>query len=390
MRSLLVVYGCLLFSLTSFAQDTLKVVNWNMEYFGDNASQLPEEMDKSRTIMNNLSADIYALVEVVNVDSLYSLTKSLNDNFDFVVSSYGSFATSPSDPDYESAQKLAFVYRTSKVKNVTARALLDNSVGNAYYNWASGRYPFYVTADVKYNSNQWQELKFVILHAKANADNKSCLRRYEGGLELKDSLDKNMPNDKIIILGDFNDDFDNSICGGPSNYEYFVKDSTGNNYYIFPTLPLSRQGLASIYGYPSFLDHVILSNEMSNDYIPGSALMLKDEVESWVTDYTRYVSDHYPVETFYTLTTPTSANNISSNHVAIYPNPANDYFIIKTTISSGFNEYILYGVDGKILKHGNIDNNIIQIDTQNIMEGFYFIKLLGSESTTMPLTISHH
>lgn len=386
------LFACCFFLLSSvsFAQDTFKVVNWNMEYFGDFASQLPEEMDKSRTIMNHLDADVYALVEIVNTDSLQSLVSSLDSDYDFVVSPYGSFATSPSDPDYASAQKLAFVYRISKVRNVTARAFLDNSVGNAYYNWASGRYPFLVTAEVNYNNNQWQEIKFIIVHAKAMADNKSCLRRYEGGLEMKDSLDKNFPNDKFIVLGDFNDDFDVSICGGPSNYVYFVNDSTGNNYYLFPTLPLSRAGLASIYDYPGFIDHVILSNEMINDYIPGSAHLLKNEVLNWVTDYNQYVSDHFPVETFYTFTPPvTATSEVTLTPPKIFPNPAQDRLFIQCNRADEFQQYFLYSVDGKRVLQGAIDADLTPLNIKELTAGFYFIKLMGKGNCTLPLTITH-
>ena len=65
---------------TSQPQDTLEIVNWNLEFFGDTPSDLPEEMIKTKTIMDSLDADIYALVEIVNTDSLNRLVQSLQGN----------------------------------------------------------------------------------------------------------------------------------------------------------------------------------------------------------------------------------------------------------------------------------------------------------------------
>lgn len=120
--------GILLFCSTVFSPlvysaplDSLKVVNWNLEFFGDIASQRAKEMKGTRTIMNHLNADIYALEEVVNVDSLHSLVQSINGNYQYLISPFGSFASSPSSNDYASAQKLAFIYRSEKVRNVSGR-----------------------------------------------------------------------------------------------------------------------------------------------------------------------------------------------------------------------------------------------------------------------------
>jgi hypothetical protein len=378
-RAVFIGFLICIFSVASKAMDTLKVVNWNLEWFGDNTSDLPQEIDKSRIIINKLHADVLALVEVVNVDSMHSLTASLDSNYSFIISDFGSFADDASDADYAGAQKLVFMYRTKKLRNVSGRAFLKTSSGNAYYNWSSGRYPFFVTAEVKDQSGGWQPIKFVVLHAKANSDNKSCSRRYEGSLEMKDSLDKYYPNDKLMVLGDFNDDFDVSICGGTSNYSNFVNDSAGSNYYYAPTLPLSLQGISTINGYTSFIDHVLLSNELKQDYVPGSAQVLKTEVNTWVSNYTAGVSDHYPVRTSYILSQSTKTADISIQHavVNLYPNPATDFLMVERHDNS-HERFEIFTANGKKVADGNLDEKITTIPVLNWCKGVYFIKLTGS------------
>jgi hypothetical protein len=49
-------------------------------------------------------------------------------------------------------------------------------------------------------------------------------------LVLKDSLDVNYPDANIILLGDYNDDVDQSvIAGNPSSYQKLVEDTARYN-----------------------------------------------------------------------------------------------------------------------------------------------------------------
>jgi len=363
--------------------DTLDVINWNLEFFGDNSSELPEEMIKVKTIMQALDADVYALTEVVNTDSLNSLVQSLN-GYNYVVSPFGSFAGTPSSSQYESAQKLAFVYRTSMVRNVSGRALLKSSTA-AYNYWASGRFPYLVSAEVLGRDNQWQQFQFVIIHAKANSDYSSCFRRYSGALEMKDTLDTYFANDRIIILGDFNDDLDISICASftESNYAEFVKDSVDANSYASLTLPLSVAGVSSIAGYSSFLDHVIVSNEVRPYYVAGSAEMLKDKVNSLVSSYSSYVSDHFPVRTKFVLEQPLSTDAFTTRRdFTVYPIPASDRLQI-SDVKGAYSSYELLSTDGKVLAVGTISGAITNLSVDQLSTGYYFLRLYGKGKTTV-------
>lgn len=345
----------------NFAQsapgDTLDVVNWNLEWFADGQTHdASRQVAKAVQLMNIMDADVYALCEIVNTDSLQSLVSRLNGDYDYIVSQFGSFAYDPGSPGYASAQKLALVYRKSVVRNAKGRALLRSSQ-NAYYNFSSGRFPFLVETEVKSQNGSWKPVSFIVLHAKAYSDYSSCQRRLWGANEMKDTLDTYFSNDRFLVAGDFNDDLAGTICGpgNTSTYINIVKDSTDNNSYHSPTLPLSLSGEYSIEGFSNLIDHVVASNEMYACYVAGSARSLRTKVQSWVSDYESDVSDHYPILTRYVLDNVTTAVGHADPEAGfrIFPNPAREQIHIRWKGNTAV-IYTVQGMDGRILLSGTL------------------------------------
>lgn len=290
---------------------TLEIVNWNIEWFGSSANgpandSLQEQNVKK--IFQNIGADLYALVEIVDTTRLGNVVRSM-PGYSYVVSNYGSHTnpTVTGDGPLSEAQKLGFVYKTSMFSNITTTPLLNlatNTAGDAasknYDNWSSGRYPFMMNADVTLHGIT-KNIKFIVIHAKANTSPTvtSYNRRKEGADSLYKLLNTTYPTDNIIILGDFNDDFDSTITSGITpritSYSSFVNDSVN---YPTLTLPLSRVGKKSSLSFSDMIDHVVVSNEMRPFYISGSASVLTD-VTSLVSNYGSTTTDHYPVYSRY-------------------------------------------------------------------------------------------
>ena len=297
--------------------NTLDVVNWNIEWFGATGTGFgPVNKDLQeinvKTILRNLNADLYAFSEIVDTNRLKRVTDSLGSDFGYAVADYGSYATDASDPDYAGAQKNGFIFNKNIFSNITTRGLLrhhavaQDSVNAAYW-WASGRFPYLLNANVTLGGVT-RNMNFIVIHAKANTGNpaeqiEAYERRKLGAHALKDTLDLQFPNARIILLGDFNDDLDRTIAPTTgadtlSSYQVFVADSVGDNHYGAPTLALSLKGASSTASFPNVIDHVILSNEMKADYISRSAA-IKTDVAALVTNYANTTSDHYPVLTRY-------------------------------------------------------------------------------------------
>lgn len=296
-------------NFTGTSLRTLKVVNWNLEWFGSTEAGLgPNNKDLQQqnvtTVLNTLKADVYALVEIVDTLRFKNLAESLPGNYGYVVNTYGSYADDVNDPDYAGAQKLGFIYNKDVVKKLSSRPLLQASSGNAYNSWASGRYPFLMQAEVTLNGAT-SVVDFIVIHAKANTGNaadkiEGYQRRKAGADELKDSLDAAFPNSRIIILGDMNDDFDKTITTemAPitvSSYSSFLNDAAN---YTPITLPLSLTGNSSTASFPDMIDHVITSSEMSIAYVQNSAKVFRD-VLTLINGFASTTSDHFPIITKY-------------------------------------------------------------------------------------------
>ena len=290
---------------------TLEVVNWNVEWFGSTSNGPTNDVQQEqnvRTILQNIGADIYGLVEVVSEARLASVVASM-PGYSYVISNYGSHTnTNESNPSpLGEAQKLAFVYKTALFSNVSTTALLSlgiNSPGDisttSYNNWASGRFPFMLTADVTLNGVT-KTMRFVLVHAKANTSptTESYNRRKAGADELHALLNSTYGSDNVIMLGDYNDDLDFTITDGinPPTTSYVAFTSDGSNY-GFATLPLSQAGKKSTVSYNDVIDHVTFSNELGTSYISNSATILTDAA-NLVINYASTTSDHYPVFTRY-------------------------------------------------------------------------------------------
>lgn len=335
-------------SLTGTSLRTLKVVNWNLEWFGSTESGLGPnnkelQQQNVQTILNTLKADVYAMVEVVDTLRFKNLAASLSGNYGYVVNTYGSYADDVNDPDYAGAQKMGFIYNKDVVKKLSSRPLLQASTGNAYNSWASGRFPFLMQAEVTLNGAT-STVEFIVIHAKANTGNtadkiEGYERRRAGAAELKDSLDAFFPNSRIIILGDMNDDFDRTITTemAPvtiSSYSSFLNDAAN---YTPVTLPLSLSGNSSTASFPDMIDHVITSSEMSIAYVQNSAKVYRD-VLTLVNSFASTTSDHFPIITKYDwryFSKPT----ISVTDLGFFTDPGqcSATITLPTPVATGFN-----------------------------------------------------
>ena len=291
---------------------TLEVVNWNLEWFGSTDPSLGPTNDalqeqNVRTILQNIGADIYGLVEVVDTARLGNIVRNSMPGYSYIIGNYGSHVNPP-DPTggpVTEAQKEAFVFKTSIFSNITTRPLINNQniSSTSYNNWSSGRYPFLMTADVTLNCVT-KRINFILIHAKANTSPTatSYTRREASANELHDTLMTYFPNDKVIILGDFNDDLDQSITAGftTTSYHSFTTDNAN---FFSPTLALSLAGKKSTVSFNDMIDHVMLTNDLQPYYMASSANVLTD-VAGLVTNYASTTTDHYPVFTRYQFEAP--------------------------------------------------------------------------------------
>lgn len=377
--------------------NTLEVVNWNIEWFGSTANG-PSNKDLQQaniqTILNSIKADVYAFTEVVDIARLNAVASQLPDGpYSVKVSEFGSYADNPADPDYPSAQKLAFVYKTNLLSNVVVSDLFrctqaENCPG--FTPWSSGRFPYVLDADVTLNGVT-KHVKFILIHGKANTAPTltSYNRRKAASDQLKAELDANEPNSNFILLGDFNDDLNKTITADAgttlTSYSAFTAYADSVNYPAL-TLPLSRAGFRSTVGYSSVIDNVIVSNEMFPYNIAGTTAILSS-VAGLVTNFGSTTTDHYPVLTRYSFdnVTSTKAAAFSNAKLDVYPNPVTNRITLSVPDAGKALQLQVSSIDGRqvVSTTGSLEQLNKQLNQQlsTFKAGMYLIKVTGEKES---------
>lgn len=364
---------------------TLDVVSWNVEWFGS-PSNGPADDNLQETnvkkILRWLDADLYGMVEVVDTMRFRRVVDSLgNTEFGFVIAPFCSGNTTGTGGGWLTGQKEAFIYRKSIFSNVTTRGLLRNS-SNAYTNWASGRFPYLISATVTINGIS-KNMNFIVIHGKAGSTASDYDRRLAGAQELKDSLDAQFSNTNNYIIGDFNDALNTTIYPGASvtSYISIVMDSTDADHYKSITLPLGAAGQTSMINFPNVVDNHVISNEIEPFYIPNSA-QIKTDVTTIVSDFVtaHNTTDHYPIFSKYNLAAVvTGVSNVSPNELGIkvYPNPFTQNIYITASKALTNVQLRLVNIDGQILQtmsYGFITaGSTVQPLFPSMAKGIYFL-----------------
>lgn len=265
--------------------DTLEAVTWNLKWFGDTRQGPSDDRRQTKNILqvtDSLKADLYAFEEVYDQGALDSLVKYMQGYHGFVATAY------PRD------QHTSFVYNTQTIDSVSSGIITE---GQDEHDWASGRYPFYFSFKYHFNGTT-VPIYAVAIHAKAGSGKDDYDRRKAAAQSLYTYLTNQKPDAKIIFLGDYNDDVDESIYNGAETpYQPFVGDQ---NHYLVVSKSLSDSHQASETNYPSTIDHITISNELFPFYVNGSVAVFQ-HAEDFISNYGNSTSDHYPVWAKFTV-----------------------------------------------------------------------------------------
>lgn len=356
--------------------ETFDIVSYNLEFFGSNVvgstgSEFGPiddalQIENVAKVMNKLNADVYVVQEVSDEPSLDLLIQKISINgktFDKSVSPAWSYSFAPADPLFPN-QKLVVLYNTQTTKVNKTRVMfsdlyddiragkttLPNYPSSSSSFFASGRLPYLVNVETNINGVK-KEINLIDLHGRANSGtdiSKYNMRKYDAEF-LKDSLDVEFPNANFMILGDYNDDVDVSVISpNPSSYQKMVEDT---NRYNALTLGISKAGAYSYLASGGFLDHIIISNELTDQYVPNSVAVYDPRLD--IAKYVNTTSDHGPVIARFEL----KKKEQTIDFPAITVSEAITSYDLTATATSGLNVTYISS-DETIAK---INNNTIQI-----------------------------
>lgn len=277
------------------SSSTLDFGTWNIEWFGSTSNGPTDEtlqLQNVRDVIAGTDLDIWGVQEVVDTTHFRKLVNALPGYGSLIASD----ATVTDGPAYYSQfsgteQKVGIIYKTANATVQSARVILT-----AYDYEFAGRPPLEIKLSTTLNGTT-ESLVLIVLHATAGSTTDDRDRRLAASNALKSYLDSTYPTQKVLVIGDFNDDVDVSITQGTTSpYKNFVDDAAR---YVFPTKALSDAGFRSTVGYSDMVDHHLATNEKHSAYVAGSAEVLRPD--QYIASYGTTTSDHYPVMTRYTL-----------------------------------------------------------------------------------------
>lgn len=271
---------------------TLDVAGWNIEWFGSTTNGPSNETlqaSNARDVISGTDFDVWGVAEITDQAAWNSLESSLTGYTGFLAGE--SIVTSGSTYYSSTEQKVGILYKSSLATLVGARIILT-----AHDADFAGRPPLEVKLNVTLNGVT-EQVVVIVLHMKAFNDLSSWQKRQNASSALKSYLDSTYPTQKVIVVGDWNDDVDTSITSGQASpYQNFVDDAAD---YAFPTRALSLAGVSSTTSYSDMIDHHLDTNELYATLVPGSTEVYR--VDAYVSSYDATTSDHYPVLSRYTF-----------------------------------------------------------------------------------------
>ncbi|NQV15693.1 T9SS type A sorting domain-containing protein, partial [bacterium] len=232
-----------------------------------------------------------------------------------------------------------------------------------------------------------------------NPDDEETRRFYATNL-LKEYIDIHFPDENVIVLGDLND----VLSDSPENNVFqLVLDDVDN--YLFTDYEIAM-GDVSNWSYPtwpSHLDHILVTNELFDDFENESSVITTIKIDEYLTggwwEYDTNISDHRPVALKLEMNSNLGISDLTLPipHFSNYPNPFNP----STTIQYELPElstvvlsiYDIRGREVRTLLEGTkppgsyeVQWNGVDNSGNPVSTGVYFCRLqAGSYSKTIKM-----
>jgi endonuclease/exonuclease/phosphatase family metal-dependent hydrolase len=240
----------------------LWVMCWNLQTF-PKAVSTPAHVAQ---LLGGTAADVVGVEEIQEQDAFADLDARLPD-YEGVLASNG-----------DGYSRVGLLYRPGSVQVDQVQTLF---LGDAD---AFPRPP--LAAHVV---GQGVELTVVVVHLKAQGDATSEARRRDAVRKLETWMSAR-PDQRVIVIGDWNDEV--TDVGAENVFAPLLDKADA---YTVLTLPLAQAGESTYIPFPSFIDHMVMTDNALPEWGGGATFVLHlDETDSV---YRQIVSDHRPVLT---------------------------------------------------------------------------------------------
>ena len=352
----------------SFGTDaSFEVITWTVEWFPKNGQST---VDSVSQIIEALDVDVLALQEISDTVLLKLMVDSLDGYETYFESSW--FAG------------LAYIYKTD---SVVINDIYEIYTTNPYWS-PFPRSPMVMDLNFR-NEN------FIIInnHFKccgdglfdfADSDDEE-FRRYEASTLLKEYIDTNHPNKKVIVLGDLNDILTDVV--DHNVFQTFIDDT---NNYLFADMAIA-QGSSSDWSYPSWpshIDHLLITNELFVEFENENSDIQTIPVDAFLSggfgEYDANISDHLPVGLKVQIAvSPIGLDDQNLSTLTVSPNPSNGFVNFSLEANFSTCQIEIWNISGQIVNTLEVlkGQNIVQWNTENIETGIYYASVKSSDKT---------
>ena len=346
----------------SFGTDTtFEVMTWNIEWFPKNGQIT---VDYVSQIIQALDIDLIALQEIDDKSYFVEMVENLDGWDGYYV-----------DSEYSG---LAYIYKSDEIEVLDIFEIYTTL-------WrAFPRAPLVMEMNYK-NEN----MIIINNHLKCCGDEILNLndpwdeetRRFDACNLLEQYIYSNYPNDRVIMLGDFNDIL---IDNQANNVFMAFLDDAGN--YLFPDMDIAEGSSSgwSYPGWPSHIDHILITNELFDEFEDDNsdirAIKIDEYLDGGLYEYDANISDHRPVAMKFIGSGNAGYNDAAFHKVNLcnYPNPFKNLTTISFDPIPEDAEIEIYNMNGQKIQYFSIikDQSSIVWNTGHLPEGVFYARFI--------------
>jgi len=339
----------------------LEIANWNLNWLGKigyGPSNEKLQQNNILDVINKSEIDIWTVCEVSN-----------NFVFDSMMQQLPAYAYSICN--YLPEQKTAVIYKKSLFKLIKSE-LLGTQQKDSF---STLRFPFQVTLKPLVPMGI-DTLFLIALHLKANIGNSTELlsaynSRIRSGQWLKMYLNQQHHKNFCMVLGDWNDDIDESIYNGlPSPFAPMLELGFD---FTFVTKTFSDNHIGTTTSYPEAIDHQLISKPLKSYYIANSTKRFT--LNQYIPNYSSTTSDHYPVYSSFSRYSSKINFKTTTNRPLVYLNSNLSQLNITSEDEEG--QIKLFNMLGKCV----LDQPIIasqSLDISRLPKGYYLVTITSA------------
>jgi len=354
-------------NLSFGSDDTFEIITWNIEQFPKNGQTTVSYVID---IIEALDVDILAIQEVNDINIFNQMISELSSYDGYLESLWFG--------------GLAYIYKTDSIQ--------INSLYEIYT--TSGFWNYFPRSPMIMDLNYMGE-RFIIInnHFKCCGDgilnipidNDEETRRYFANNLLKEYIDTNFTNENVIVLGDLND---NLLDDTQNNVFQMILDDSDNYLFTDYVIAAGNNSEWSFPSWPSHLDHIIITNELFNEFQDIESDIQTIKIDEYLTggwiEYDENISDHRPVALKLLIDDNLSVSDFDNPKPSFlnYPNPFSSETTFSFKSTTELNKIMIFNLNGQKITTLNINEgqSSISLNADEFSNGIYIAKLLSNNN----------